>query len=346
MPVRVAIIGCGHVTERLALPQLAGCRDARVTALVDLDRAAAAHRARRFGLERCPIWTEWRRMLREADIDAVAVNLPNALHAEVAIAALQAKKHVMVEKPMALSLREADAMLEAARTHGRLLMVEHALRFDPVHEAAYRLLQRQRVVGRFHRLRASIGHAGPEYWAGSRRSWFVDPRQAGGGALLDVGIHLIDLVRWLSGKPIRRVLGLVKRLEKRIRVEDNASGLLEFSDGTIGAFDASWTMRPYDVTTHFFGERGQLQTSLGSRPQLTVRLSRREGDPNQPRGEGAHPEIPRASRLGGAYPAFVQAILRGQPSPIPGEEGRRALEVVLGAYESARRGTWVELPLR
>jgi predicted dehydrogenase len=346
MPVRFAIVGCGHVTERLALPQLVRCRGARVTALVDVDRAAAVRMSRRFGLGRCPRWTDWRRMLREADVDAVAVNLPNSFHAEVALAALRAQTHVMGEKPMALSLREADAMLDAARTHGRRLMVEHGLRFLPVHEAAYRLLRRRDGVGRVHRLRGSIGHAGPEYWAGSRRTWLVDPRRSGGGALFDVGIHIMDLVCWLSGKRVRRVLGLVARLEKRIRVEDNASSLLEFHDGTIGAVDASWTTRPYEVATHFVGRRGQLQTSLGARPHLTVRLARDRGDPNHPHGAGRHPAIPRAGRAGGAYPAFVRAILRGRPTPIPGEEGRHALEVVLGAYESARRGTWVELPLR
>ena len=343
MPVRFALIGCGKITERLALPQLAGCRDARVTALVDTRRTAATRVARLFGLQRCPIWTDWKRMLREADIDAVAVNLPNILHAEVTIAALKAKKHVMVEKPMALTLAEADAMLEAARTYGRSLMVEHAQRFQPAHQVAYRLLRRQGVVGRIHRLRGCMGHAGPEYWAGTRRTWLTDQRRAGGGVLTDVGVHLVDLLQWLSGKRVRRVLCQVKTLEKRVRVEDNASVLLECTDGTMGSFDVSWTTRPYEVTTHFFGDRGQVETSLSASRQVSVRLAQRRGDPNHPLVAPRHPLVPRARRGGGAYPGFVRAILRGQAPPVSGEEGRDALEVVLGAYESARLGEWVEL---
>ena len=345
MLVRFAIIGCGKITERLTLPQLRRCPDAKVTALVDKDRAAAKRLADQFGLDRHRIWTNWSEMLRGAEADAVAVNLPNVLHAEVTVAALKAKKHVLVEKPMALTLAEADAMMRAARANQRLLMVEHTQRFDPVHEAAHGILRRE-TLGRITQLRGRIGHAGPEYWTGRKRSWFTDKRRSGGGALFDIGVHIVDVLRWLSGKEVRRIFCQAKTLQKRVTVEDNASALLEFTDGTLGSFEASWTTRPYEMTTHFYGERGQLRTAIGSRHPLLVQLCRRKGDPNKPAGEAVSPVVRSSSRLGGAYPSFVASITQRSTTPfISGEEGRRTLEVILAAYESVRTGRWVRLPL-
>ncbi len=344
MPVRIALIGCGNITERLALPQLTHCAGAAVAALVDINRQAAQRLAAQFEISSCPIWTDWRQMLREAEVDAVAVNLPNALHAEVVIAALRAKRHVLVEKPIALTLAEADAMVDAARKSERVFMVEQTQRFDPAHELARELLQGG-TLGAVTQLRGRIGHAGPEYWAGSPASWLVDPRQSGGGALIDVGIHIADLLRWLSGKEVRRICCQAKTLQKRIPVEDNASALLEFTDGTLGSFEVSWTTRPYEVTTSFYGERGTLRTSLGSAVPVTVRYADLAGDPNQPLGDEAHPPVPASSRRGGAYAHFVECITTGAVPLVTGEEGRATLEVVLGAYESVKSGGWVTLPL-
>jgi predicted dehydrogenase len=345
MRVRIALIGCGKVTERIALPQVTACPQALVTALVDRRRAAARRLARRFGLGRCPIWTDWRRMLRQAEVDAVAVNLPNALHAEVAIAALEAKMHVIVEKPMALTLAEADAMLAAARAHRRLLMVEQSLRFHPVHEAA-RALLRRRAIGGVTQVRGYLGHAGPEYWAGARRTWFTDRRVAGGGALMDVGSHLVDLVRWLPGKDIRRIFCHATTLEKRIGVEDNAAALVEFDDGAVGSFAVSWTARPYQVMTHFCGSHGQLRTVLGDDPPIVLQRSRRTGDRSRPTDAPVYPTVPAPDQREGAFRSFIESIATHRAPSVPAEEGRRNLAVVLAAYESMRTRAWVTLPIR
>lgn len=339
MSVRFALIGCGKITERLALPQLAGCADAEVVALVDTRRPVAERMAAAFGIAPQRIWTDWRQMLREAEVDAVGVCLPNDLHAEVAIASLEAKKHVMVEKPIATTLAEADAIIAAAKANQRVLMVEQTQRFDPIHEVARDVLQ-EGTLGRVTQLRGRIGHDGPEYWS-EDSPWFTDGARAGGGALMDVGIHIADLLLWLSGKSVARVCAQAKTLEKRVAVEDNASALLEFSDGTLGSFEVSWTTHPYEVTTHWYAQRGTLQTRLGAVPPVVYTVA---PDPRVP-PEEVRPAVPAHSRYQGAYPAFVRSLLDRTPPPVSGEEGRAALEVVLAAYESARRGGWVTLPL-
>ncbi len=342
--LRVALVGCGKITERLALPQLRRCPGAEVTALVDIRRSTANAIADKFGIARKRIWTDWRQMLREADVDVVAVNVPNALHAEIAVAALRVSKHVIVEKPIATTLADADAMIAAARAHRRWLMVDQTQRFDPIHETAYEMLQR-RSLGRITQVRGRIGHAGPQYWAGTTRTWLTDHRRSGGGALMDVGIHIADLLRWLSGKQVKRICCQAMKRSKRMTVEESASALLEFTDGTSGSFEASWMTRPYEVTTAFYGERGTLRTAIGSAHPVAVQWCR-QGDPNHQRGPTRYPRVPSSSRWGGAYPYFMGCIAKGRRPFISGEEARASLEVILAAYESARTREWVDMPLR
>lgn len=343
MVVRFGLVGCGKITERLALPQLLACPQAQVTALVDRDRAAARRLAEQFGLEPRRIWTDWETMLREADVDAVGVCVPNHLHRDVTVACCQANKHVMVEKPIALTLGEADEMVAAARRASVRLMVEQTQRFDPSHETAKALLD-DGAVGRVTTLRGRIGHAGPEYWS-QTSPWFTTKAESGGGALMDVGVHIIDLLRWLSGKTVRRVCAMTATLEKSWEVEDNAVVLLEFADGAVGVAEANWTTRPYEVCTAFYGEQGTLTTAYGRATPVVLQRVGTEGDPNTP-VESVTPSVPKTSRVGGAYPYFVQCILANRQPFVSGEEGRATLEVVLAAYRSAEEGQWVDLPLR
>ncbi|PIQ84008.1 MAG: hypothetical protein COV75_04390 [Candidatus Omnitrophica bacterium CG11_big_fil_rev_8_21_14_0_20_63_9] len=340
--VRFAIVGCGKITERLALPQLAHNRHAAVAALIDINRTSALRMARQFHIDQRLVWTSWRRMLRYADVDAVAVNVPNALHAEIAVAALEAGKHVLVEKPIATTLADADAMIAAARRHRRVLMVEQTQRFDPAHETAHRLL-RAGAIGAIREVRGRLGHAGPQYWAGTTKTWLTDRRLSGGGALMDVGAHIVDLLRWFSGKRIRRLCCRTSTLHKRLKVEEAAAAILEFEDGTLGAFDASWTTQPYEISTVCYGDRGTLRTSFGRGPRVALELSRRRGDPNQFDRPVQYPKVPDGSRQGGAYAAFIRSIRTSTPPLISGAEGRATLEVLLAAYESAKTRRWVEL---
>ena len=160
---------------------------------------------------------------------------------------------------------------------------------------------------------------------------------------MDVGIHIVDLLRWLSGKTVRRVCAVTKRLQKPWGLEDNAGALLEFSDGTLGSCEASWTTRPYEVATWFYGTRGSLATAHGHRPPVRLRLARTAGDPNLSQTPEETPEVPPRSRFGGAYPYFMQCILTNRQPFVSGEEGRAALAVVLAAYRSAQEGRWVAL---
>ncbi len=143
----------------------------------------------------------------DENVDAVVVATPNAQHVDVAVAAADAGKHVLVEKPMARTLAEADTMVDAAARAGVVLMTAHNLRFA----APFAALRTHVVgggIGRLTGFRAAFGHAGPEQWV-SDATWFRDPELAGGGALIDLGVHVVDLVRMVTGDEVVAVSALL-----------------------------------------------------------------------------------------------------------------------------------------
>lgn len=345
MAVRFAIIGCGKITERLSLPSLDGFDGAEVKVLCDIKKSKAQNLKAMFNLD-AEICTDWKKIIKRKDIDAVAVNTPNSLHAPMTIAFCNAKKHVIVEKPIATSMKEAHAMCAAADKSHVILMVEQTQRFDVIHETAKEAIDKG-LIGKITNVKGRLGHSGPEYWNDKDR-WYFDKKQSGGGAGVDVGIHILDLIRWLSGKEVSAVCANVTRLNKPYPVEDNVMCLLKFKDGSIGSFEASWTTGPYEVTTQFYGDKGKIKTSLGAEHPVTIELSRpKDRDPNCLWSEKPfYPEIPAKAKRVNAFIHFVDCIRKKKQSFISGKEGAKSLEVVLAAYESARTGKWVKLPLK
>ena len=159
-------------------------------------REPSLHRlAERHGIAR--VTTDWRVLAADPEVDAAVIGTPNALHAAQAIAFLEAGKHVLVEKPMAPTLAEADAMVAAARGAGAWLMVAHCWRFHP----DVRALRARVEAGELGTIVKTRGYGGHARWGPS--GWFTDPALAGGGALLDMGVHAIDTTRYLLGDPRR-----------------------------------------------------------------------------------------------------------------------------------------------
>lgn len=317
------------------LPQFARVPDAEVALICNAHEQSARAAAQQFGVANFS--ADWQEAVQRPDIDAVDILTPNASHAPIAIAAARAGKHVLVEKPMATTLAEAEAVVAAARDAGVILMPAMNQRFSPQYEAARDLLAGGRL-GRLTLLRGLFSHAGPEGSWGATSDWFWDPEQAGGGALIDLGIHMIDLLRWLSGLRVVEVMAMTATLEKPIVADDTAVVLLRFDSGALGFLQASWTAttRP-EMGVTVQGERGVLQTGLAGAEPAVVYL---RDDPTTP----VSLPVAAASRYVGPCAYFVACIRDGQRPFIDGEEGRASLEVILAAYESARSGRAVSLP--
>lgn len=342
--VRVGIIGCGKITERASIPNLVNYPDkAKVVSLCDIIGGKAEALAEKFSLKDIETTGDWKRLAARKDIDAVFVNTPNYLHEEIAVGALNNKKHILVEKPITISLEAANRMIKAAAKNKVFLMVEQTQRFDPVHQAAKRVLD-SGVLGKIHNIRGRIGHAGPEYWSEGKPGWYYEKKKSGGGCMMDIGVHIADLVRWFKAKRVVEVFARIQTLEKKIPVDDNASVLLRFEDGTKGEFECSWTTRPYEVLTSVYGEKGKMVTSLDAKQPVTLTIAKtgKGEDPNNPLGV-EYPAPGTGSGWENAVHYFIDCVINARPPFVSGEEGRETMKVILAAYESDKKGKWVKI---
>ncbi len=342
MVVKLGIIGCGKITERACLPNLKDHPQTKISCLCDINKSAAQNLIKKFELEAVDIYTDYEEMLKRDDLDAVYVATPNYLHEPMAVAAAEHKKHILVEKPITISVKAADEMIKAAKKNNVFLMVEQTQRFDPVHQAAKEVID-SGILGKINIIRGRIGHAGPEYWT-KTSDWFYDKKKSGGGAMIDIGVHIADLVRWFAGKKVKAVCADITRLEKKMPVDDNGNILLKFDDGSIGGFECSWTTRPYEVNTFIYGEKGKMTTSLGRANPVIVTLAKTQKgeDPNCTLQE-ITPGIGPGGGWTNAMHYFIKCVLEKRKPFVDGEEGRATIAVILAAYKSAEEGKWVEL---
>lgn len=336
MTVRLAVIGCGAVARRLHLPAFRQSPDAEVVAFASRSLSSAETAAAEYGsadrgggagapAPAARVFDDWRKVL-DCDIDAVDVCSPNVLHATQTIAAAQAGKHVLVEKPMACTVDEADAMIAAAEDAGIVLHVAHNMRYVPALAAARAEVQ-ARAIGELVGVRAAFGHSGPKDWA-REATWFFDPAQSGGGPLIDLGIHAIDFVRYVTQLDVTDVAAM---LFGDGAVEDAAHVLFRFDSGATGSLHTSWVTRPApDFSLTLFGTEGTLH--VDARTPLSIRAAT---------GEKREVELP--ADLSSPYVDFVRAVAgSGADTPAAtAADGRAALAVVCAAYEAARAGRTV-----
>ncbi len=316
MTVRIGVIGCGAVARRLHLPAFRAA-GAEIVAFSSRRTESAQAAADEWGSGK--VFGDWREMLTLQDIDAVDICTPNFLHAEMAIAAAKAGKHVLVEKPIATTVDDADAMISAASDSETTLMTAHNVRF-----AAPFVAMRDEVasgsVGDLVGVRAAFGHSGPQDWA-PEATWFFDPLQSGGGALLDLGIHIADLLRAVLADEVTEVSAVLQPGANS--VEKAAQVIMRFSSGAIGSMHVAWNALPApDHQLTIFGSKGTLHfdsvTPLVLRPE--------SGEPR---------EIAMPGDVTDPCAAFVQAVGSGLAPGVTGEDGRAALAIVVAAYRSA-----------
>ena len=283
-------------------------------------------------------------MIASADIDAVLIATPNDTHRDICLAAARAGKHVLCEKPLALNLPEADEMVAACESAGVSLLYAENLLFAPMYGRVRQLAQRGSVGAPFLVKQAQC-HGGPY------SPWFWDVERAGGGVLLDMGCHSIHSICWTIGAwpiAVTATLGRYAHAEKT-RGEDHATVLLHFGDGALGIAENSWAMPGGNDYLEVYGPKGRLTADLERGPAISMYRA--------PAGESAADA--GATRSGWQYPLYEDAWQFGFPQELQhfvdvcegrelprstGADGRRVLEIICAAYESARLGRRVDLP--
>jgi predicted dehydrogenase len=333
--VGFGIVGAGMVA-RYHARAIAATPGARLVAICRGDALRAAEAAADWGV---PCETSFEALLERPDVDAVCLCTPSGLHGEQALAAARAGRHVLVEKPMALRLGEADAMIAACRATGVRLGVTLQRRTDRASRELHDAI-RAGELGRLVLGVATVPYFRPQSYYDSapwRGTWSLD----GGGALMNQGIHLVDLLLWLMGGEAEVVgaSGGVARHE--IEVEDGVVAALRFSCGARGTIAATTAAAPgFPHRVEVYGTRGGAQIEGDA-------LVRWEGDAPRIR-----PSVPTSVAAGsGARPTgigtlghtlivqdFVAAIREGRAPLVDGVEGRRSLALVLAIYEAAGLG--------
>jgi predicted dehydrogenase len=325
--MRAAIVGCGRVGEKRA----AALGPGRLAAAADRDGARAQALAAR--APGCSAETDWRRAIERADVELVIVATPHDALAEVATAAVRSGKHVLVEKPAARSVRELDPLIAAARAAGVRVAVGYNHRFHPALREA-RALVEQGAVGAPLYVRARYGHGGRP---GYEREWRADPERAGGGELIDQGVHLIDLARWFLGE-LGCASGHLARFFWPMAVEDNAFLLLTADSGAAAWLHASWTEWKNLFCFELFGREGKLQIDGLGGSYGAERLTLHRMRPGLVRPDTSVREYPDEDlSWRDELEDLIDRIANGRPPACGLEDARAVLAVTDRVYELAGR---------
>ena len=342
----LGIIGAGVIGEfhAKAVSALDNCQLAAV-----LDTNAAAAEA--FGATHgCQAFTDIKQFLNHPDLDVVTICTPSGSHLDPALAAIEAGKHLIIEKPLEITLERCDAIIEAAAKKGVRLSGIFQSRF---HEAP-QLLKQAVDGGRFGRL--TLGDAyvkwyrSQEYYdkGGWRGTWALD----GGGALINQSIHAIDLLRWLMG-PVDQVMAFTDTLgHERIEVEDTAVAALRFANGALGVIEGSTAVFPgFLKKIEISGTAGSASLEEESLKTWSFADETDEDKRIQEKflnatGSGGGAADPKAIGVHGhiaQFRNFLDALDNQGGTTIGGEEARNSVEIILAVYESARTGKAVKL---
>jgi predicted dehydrogenase len=344
--MRVAIVGCGLIGHKRAEVIRRSSSDELALA-VDSDLARAKELAQ--GSD-CRYASDWNSAVAASDIDAVVVATPNKWLAPITTASLLAGKHVLCEKPPGRSLGEAQQMADAARKAGRALKIGFNHRHHPAISRAHELA-RQRAIGPLMFLRAVYGHGGR---AGYDKEWRADPDLAGGGELLDQGVHIVDLSRWFLGEFAEVYartstyywnLGFypsrpgAEGSAPRVQLEDNAFALLITNDGKVAQFHTSWTQWKNRFSFEVFGRDGyvRIEGLGGSYGTETLTFGRRKaesGPPDEECFEYPGPDLSWQSE----WDEFAGAIRDGRQPMASGEDAVETMRVTQALVASAATG--------
>jgi predicted dehydrogenase len=346
MKIRVGVVGLGMGRHHARAYE--ACDQAELAALCDLDAGLLAEYGSLY--PGAQTFTRYEEMFAEAGLDAVSVALPNYLHAPVAIAALRAGLHVLTEKPMAINAREAEEMLQAARQADRKLMVHFNYRFS--------------APSQFLKRYVDEGNLGRIYYAHTRwlrargipnlGGWFGQKSKSGGGPLIDLGVHRLDLALWLMGYPRAISVSaatydlLGARLASLSRaaydVEDLAVALVRLENGATLNLEVSWaggTDKREDMLTGIYGTEGAaIQRNSGEGYDFEALALRDVAGHLTQVSPKLYPQ-----QTPSAIDHFVDCVIRDCPPEASAEEGVEMMRIIDAIYASAREGREVRLDL-
>lgn len=329
--VRVGIIGSGYMGKTFA-SVIKNIKEAKLIAISGGTRALSL--AREFNVEYV---TSWEELVKRDSIDAVIIATPHVYHAQQTIMAAENGKHVLVEKPMAITTKECEEMIRIAKKNNVKLMVAHSHRYWPANRKVKEIID-SGELGKIIAIRDTIIGGSMREAVKGKKSWIIDPKIAGGGALLFNGIHLIDRDRWWLGREVKKVFAQVGSwFIQDLKVEDTAVVHLLFEDNIPGDVYVSMGAPMGYIQAEIICERGLIIVNTYKEVKVC------KDDAWITIYEVKDSASERVKTFTTELYDFIKAILHDEEPPIPGEEGLINVKIVEAAYESSRTGRVIEL---
>ncbi len=343
---KVALLGAGFIADIHVESYHRFVPDAEVVAVYTRDPKKAEAFAQKHHI---PQWfSDLDQAITESGCEVVDIGIPNFLHHRAVLAAARAGKHVIIEKPLALNLEEADEMITACQTANCKLMYAEELCFAPKYERVRKLVN-EGAVGTLFQMRQCEKHSGPH------SDWFYDINQSGGGAMMDMGCHGLAWFRWmLGGRP--KAVSVYAHMQRnlihkgRTQAEENSMVTVEFEGGAIGVAENSWAKHGgMDDRVEVYGTGGVIYADLFVGNSALTYSEAGYGYAMEKAGSTkgwSFTIFEEAFNQG--YPQelkhFIECVRTGQEPVVTGEDGRAVLEMMMAAYQSARTGQRVPLP--
>jgi len=331
-----AIVGLGSYGLDVIIPQFANCTHSRLAAVVSGDPVKAKRVAAEHGLPASAIYSyaSFDSIRNNPDVDIVYVCLPNALHAEYTIRAAKAGKHVMCEKPMAVSVAECEAMIAACKTANRKLMIGYRCHFEAYNLEAMRLAHTG-AAGKIRYVRSEHGFVQRD-----PAKWRLKRALSGGGSLMDMGIYSLQAARYMTGEEPIAVTAREstdRRDPRFTEVEDMIDWTLEFPSGAIAGCQSMYSANQNHIL--LMGDAGRIELEPATRydgNQMWVGKDGRERAVTPPPGPGK-------TQFAGQLDHLVDCVRTGREPIVSGEEGLRDMRIVEAIYRSAREGRTIRL---
>ncbi len=344
--LHVGVIGAGSISD-VHLEAYVKNENTTLVAIADINETRAQEKAEKYGAAK--VYNDYQSLLADKDIDAVSICTWNNLHAEMSIAALHAGKHVLVEKPLAMTVEEADKIEEAVRKTGKILQVGFVRRHASNTKIIEEFIQK--------------GELGEIYYAkatclrrlGNPGGWFSDIERSGGGPLIDLGVHVIDICWYLMGRPkvvsvsgnVYNKLGNRKNIKnlsfykaadydaEKNTVEDLANALIRFDNGASLLVDVSFTLhaKKDEISVKLYGDKGGAELE----PELSI-ISEKYNTILNVEPQVDHKTLDFKQAFQSEIDHFVECCLAGKESNSPVEDGVEIMKILCGIYESSKTG--------
>lgn len=340
-----ALIGCGRISPNHLVA--AQANDLNIVGLCDIDSDAMNDKALKFKLQNVKQYSDYKQMLSEQKPDLVSICTESGKHEEIALYCIEQGIHLIIEKPIALSIEGADRIIRASEEYNVKVCACHQNRFNKSVVKIREALEQNRFGKMFYGTAHIRWHRDREYYdrAPWRGTWEQD-----GGALMNQCIHNIDLLRWMMGDEVTEVFAYTDNLDHPyIEAEDLGLALVKFSNGSYGIIEGTTVIYPKNLeeTLYLFGDKGTIKVGGHSVNIIEEwRFSDMLDDPEEVKAT-YHENPPNVYGFGHTplFADMIEAIKEDREPKVTAEDGKRAVELVLAIYKSAAEGRPVKLPL-